>query len=179
MIMIVGGAYQGKLDFALSMTGFRKEDFADGRSCGMDELKAAPGVFAFHEFVRRTLEGSGENRQLPGQCGSSGEDSPGYDFDFPDAFARELAGELIRANPELVVITDEIGCGIVPMDAGERIYRECAGRVCTELAAFSGKVYRVSCGIGVLIKDEEDTVPDPPRNDSRQSEKQLYRGPDR
>ena len=73
-------------------------------------------------------------------------------FDFPDAFARELAGELIRANPELVVITDEIGCGIVPMDAGERIYRECAGRVCTELAAFSGKVYRVSCGIGVLIK---------------------------
>ena len=121
MIMIVGGAYQGKLDFALSLTGFRKEDFADGRSCGMDELKAAPGVFSFHEFVRRTLEGSGENRQLPGQGGSSGEDSPGYDFDFPDAFARELAGELIRANPELVVITDEIGCGIVPMDAGESI----------------------------------------------------------
>ena len=72
--------------------------------------------------------------------------------DREDAFARELAGELIRKNPELIIITDEIGCGIVPMDAGERIYRECAGRVCTELAAFSEKVYRVSCGIGVLIK---------------------------
>lgn len=165
MILIVGGAYQGKLDFALSLTGYRTEDFADGKSCSLEELKEARGVSDFHEFVRRELEDAGKKRQIPGQDGSagkkrqlpspgssSGEDAAEREADFTGAFARRLAGALIRENPDLVIIADEIGCGIIPMDEKERIYRECAGRVCTELAAFSGKVYRVSCGIGVLIK---------------------------
>ena len=152
MILIVGGAYQGKLDFALSLTGYRTEDFADGKSCSLEELKEARGVSDFHEFVRRELEDAGKKRQMPSPGSSSGEDAAEREADFTGAFARRLAGALIRENPDLVIIADEIGCGIIPMDEKERIYRECAGRVCTELAAFSGKVYRVSCGIGVLIK---------------------------
>ena len=65
----------------------------------------------------------------------------------------DLAEELIRKNPELILITDEIGYGIVPVDRMEREYREQTGRVCTRLAAYSEKVYRVMCGIGQVIKE--------------------------
>ena len=65
----------------------------------------------------------------------------------------DLAEELIRKNPELILITDEIGYGIVPVDRMEREYREQTGRVCTCLAAYSEKVYRVMCGIGQVIKE--------------------------
>ena len=65
----------------------------------------------------------------------------------------DLAEELIRKNPELLLITDEIGYGIVPVDRMEREYREQTGRVCTRLAAYSEKVYRVMCGIGQVIKE--------------------------
>ena len=60
---------------------------------------------------------------------------------------------IIRKNPELILITDEIGYGIVPVDRMEREYREQTGRVCTHLAAYSEKVYRVMCGIGQVIKE--------------------------
>ena len=43
--------------------------------------------------------------------------------------------------------------GIVPVDRMEREYREQTGRVCTRLAAYSEKVYRVMCGIGQVIKE--------------------------
>lgn len=51
-----------------------------------------------------------------------------------------------------VVICDEVGCGIVPVDAGERAWRERVGRLCCALARKADKVVRVQCGIGVVIK---------------------------
>ena len=78
-------------------------------------------------------------------------------YEFPDHVTGikidDLAEELIRKNPELILITDEIGYGIVPVDRMEREYREQTGRVCTRLAAYSEKVYRVMCGIGQVIKE--------------------------
>ena len=64
----------------------------------------------------------------------------------------ELAGRLILRNPEAVVVTDEVGCGIVPLEPFERDWREQTGRICTRLAAASRKVYRVILGIGKEIK---------------------------
>ena len=51
-----------------------------------------------------------------------------------------------------IIICDEIGCGLVPVDAFEREYREAAGRICTVLAEHADEVYRVVCGIGMRIK---------------------------
>ena len=51
-----------------------------------------------------------------------------------------------------VVICDEIGCGLVPMDAGERARREQVGRLCIALAKEADRVIRVVCGIGTVIK---------------------------
>ena len=47
---------------------------------------------------------------------------------------------------------DEIGCGIVPIEAFERDYRETDGRVCQRIAAYSEEVHRVICGLGMRIK---------------------------
>lgn len=124
MIMIIGGAYQGKHTFAKEL--YPDIIWADGKSCSEKELKTAQGVVGFHHYIERMIR-AGES-------------------------AEHLAKELTKENPELIIVTDEIGYGIVPIDKVEREYRETTGRVCTELAAFSEKVYRVTCGIGQLIK---------------------------
>ncbi|MFV0497897.1 MAG: bifunctional adenosylcobinamide kinase/adenosylcobinamide-phosphate guanylyltransferase [Candidatus Fimivivens sp.] len=51
-----------------------------------------------------------------------------------------------------VVICDEVGCGVVPIDDGERTWRETVGRVCCLLAHEADKVIRVQCGIATVIK---------------------------
>ncbi len=64
------------------------------------------------------------------------------------------AGRLLEEGgaERLIVISDEVGCGVVPVDAFERRYREAAGRVSCYLAERAEQVIRVVCGIGVRIK---------------------------
>lgn len=52
----------------------------------------------------------------------------------------------------LAVISDEVGCGIVPMDRDERAFREANGRVNCLLAEEADEVYRVVAGIFQKIK---------------------------
>ena len=51
-----------------------------------------------------------------------------------------------------VLICDEVGCGVTPLDRGDREWREQVGRACCRLAAEAEAVYRVHCGVGVRIK---------------------------
>lgn len=64
----------------------------------------------------------------------------------------EETARLLEENPDLIIISDEIGNGIVPMDAFEREYRERLGRILIEIAARADRVERVVCGIGQRIK---------------------------
>ena len=68
--------------------------------------------------------------------------------DDPRAFALAF----FQAHPRAVVTANEIGCGIVPMEAGERAWREAAGRALCVLAQHADQVTRVICGMGVRIK---------------------------
>lgn len=125
MEMIIGGAFQGKSLFA-------KEKYPDvswvkGDEADWDAISKAKGILGFHEYIRKELK---EGREVT-----------------------DLAGNLIKANPDVVIVSDEIGYGVVPVDAFDRKYREATGRVCTELAGYSHKVTRVVCGIGTVIKD--------------------------
>lgn len=61
------------------------------------------------------------------------------------------AKKLLEESGECVIISDEIGCGLVPVDAFEREYRETTGRVCCYLAKRAEQVIRVICGIGIRI----------------------------
>ena len=66
----------------------------------------------------------------------------------------DLAEKLIQCNPGVLLVSDEVGYGVVPMDAFDRAYREAVGRICTKLAAYSDEVTRVVCGIGTVIKHD-------------------------
>lgn len=136
MEMIIGGAFQGKA--SLAKKKYPQIQWVCGETASGKELLEAEGVLGFHEFIRKELK---EGRDLS-----------------------SLAHTLIQENPDLILVSDEVGYGVVPVDAFDRAYRETVGRVCTELAAFCSQVTRVVCGIGMVIKDDRD-FSDPAWND--------------
>ena len=66
----------------------------------------------------------------------------------PRAFARRVC----ETRPDAVIVANEIGSGVVPVDAGERAYREAVGRALCVIAQAAESVTRVVCGIGARIK---------------------------
>ncbi len=62
------------------------------------------------------------------------------------------AEKLLQSTGKLVIISNELGYGLVPIDKFEREYREINGRVNCYLAEQAEKVIRVICGIGTQIK---------------------------
>ena len=124
MKFITGGAYQGKLEYAKKL--YPDAEWADGAGCSLEELLSCGAVDHFHLFVRRWL-----------QAGKT---------------PKELTKAILDRNSSLIIVCDEIGCGLVPVDAFEREYREAVGRICTELAKYADEVHRVTCGAGVRLR---------------------------
>lgn len=62
---------------------------------------------------------------------------------------------ILQKNPNAVITCDEIGCGIVPIDKTDRLWREMTGDACQYLAARVAKVCRVVCGIPMVLKGGE------------------------
>ena len=125
MDLIIGGAFQGKSDYAKKQ--HPEICWREGRDLGADEIFTVSGVLNLHEFIRKEMQ--------------AGQDLEGF------------GEKLIRRNPNLILTSCEIGYGVVPVDAFDRAYREKTGRICTVLASYSRKVTRVICGIGTVIKD--------------------------
>ena len=65
-----------------------------------------------------------------------------------------LIEELYAVNPQMILICDEVGSGIVPLERKDRIYRESVGRVLCAAVAKSDRVERILCGIGQCLKQE-------------------------
>ena len=126
MKLVTGGAFQGKSDWVRQHWHVDAADMADGADCDENRLKQAKAVNHFHLLVKRWLA---ENRD-------------------PMAAIQKL----VEGNKDIIVITDAIGSGIVPIDREERIYREVHGRVCCWLAGEADEVVRVICGIGQKMK---------------------------
>lgn len=63
----------------------------------------------------------------------------------------EEAQKILKTTKNLIIISDEVGYGLVPADAFEREYREMVGRVNCFFAAQAEQVIRVVCGIGTRI----------------------------
>lgn len=124
MKFITGGAYQGKLEYAKKL--YPGAEWTDGAGCSLREILSCGAVDHFHLFVRRWLQ-EGKTPQ-------------------------ELIRAILDKNRDLIIVCDEIGCGLVPTDAFEREYRESVGRICTELVKYANEVYRVTCGIGGRLR---------------------------
>ena len=126
MRLIVGGAHQGKLAYALEQTELSAAQVVDGAECDLSDVGRIALFTHFHLAVRRLLQ-AGEN---------------------PLQFVERL----LACNPDIVILADEVGCGVVPLSREERDWREAAGRACCELARRASRVDRVFCGIAVTIK---------------------------
>lgn len=124
MKFITGGAYQGKLEYAKKL--YPGAEWTDGAGCSLQEILSCGAVDHFHLFVRRWLQ-EGKTPQ-------------------------ELIRAILDKNRDLIIVCDEIGCGLVPTDAFEREYRESVGRICTQLVEYADEVYRVTCGIGGRLR---------------------------
>ncbi len=57
-----------------------------------------------------------------------------------------------------IVICNEVGCGIVPLDADERAWREQVGRACCTLAESAEQVIRLCCGLPQYLKGGPGSV---------------------
>lgn len=148
MKLVIGGVAQGKLDYVLENMieesekydvydcFFLKDNACNDKALNMEWPWDLPIddervliIDKFHYFIRAVLE-----KKFPMQE---------YILKFMQ-FAEE--------NPDTIVIADEIGNGIVPLDAFEREYREQTGRAEILLAKKADEVVRVICGIGQKIK---------------------------
>lgn len=127
MKLVVGGAFQGKTRYALETFQIEEAQMVDGASCGKDEIFKAALVIHFHEYIRRFLE--------------------------DETYLRALPSEMEKRNPQVVLVSTELGYGIVPVDPFDRAYREMTGRICCMVAKKATQVHRVVCGIGTVIKD--------------------------
>ncbi|MCC2826000.1 bifunctional adenosylcobinamide kinase/adenosylcobinamide-phosphate guanylyltransferase [Faecalicatena orotica] len=127
MILITGGAFQGKKAYAMEHFHLTDDDFVNGADCTENDLFQEKAVADFQEYVRRVLKKGGD--------------------------ASTLAETLYTENPEILVITNELGSGVIPADPFDRQWREASGRVACDLAKYAAEVHRVVCGIGTVIKE--------------------------
>ena len=63
----------------------------------------------------------------------------------------QILAELARYA---VIISDEVGFGVVPVDRFEREWRETVGRICCMLAKDAEQVVRLFCGVPMVLKGE-------------------------
>lgn len=126
MILIIGGSHQGKKVFALKQFGLTEEDVTDGRICKPEEACSRPILYNLHLLVERLM--------------------------VQGVSPQQYMMAMLDDAKELIVICDEIGLGVVPTSADERMWREEVGRLLCEIAGMSDQVYRVYCGIPSLIK---------------------------
>ena len=85
----------------------------------------------------------------PEACSADPEDRTPVLYDLEQCSPLPPVEDLLRRE---VVVCREVGCGVIPMDAQERNWREAVGRLCCALAAQAEAVYRVSCGLGMRLK---------------------------
>lgn len=164
MKLIIGGAYQGKVKYAKETYDVR-DGWIDGGECAISEIETCRGICQFHEFVKRMLFANA--CAIDDECASAGADAEKKILDDGNAAltafnlddlsmleqqAETFAATLYRRNPDIVIVSNELGCGIVPMEKKDRMWREAAGRICTALAARSDEVVRVVCGVGMQLK---------------------------
>ena len=148
MKLVIGGVAQGKLDYVLENMieeskkydvydcFFLKDNACNDKVSNMEWPWDLPIddervliIDKFHYFIRAVLE-----NKLPLQE---------YVLKFM---------QFVKEKPNTIVIADEIGNGIVPLDAFEREYREQTGRAEILLAKKADEVIRIICGIGQKIK---------------------------
>jgi alpha-ribazole phosphatase len=125
MRLVIGGAFQGKTEYVK-----RQYHIEDRCQC----------INGLHKIIKEMLEDLQEKKPETQKEQSYVN------------YITEYFLDLCRQNPDLILICDEVGNGIVPMEKAERDWRECVGRVLCVLAREADSVERVQCGIPRILK---------------------------
>lgn len=128
MKLITGGAFQGKLAYAQETFSLSVCETADGAVCAFSEVFRKKCICNYHILVKRLME-----QEM---------DAVGF------------TQRLCRKNADAVILINEIGCGIIPIEKAEREWREAVGRCGCILAANADTVIRLINAIPVLLKGE-------------------------
>lgn len=126
MTVVIGGSYQGKLDFV------RRElvDSDEGvYTCCADEPHADLSMRVIDKFHLLILA------QIRAGISTMQYLEENYEY---------LRGKLI--------IADDISCGVVPIDSEMRRWREETGRALNYLTFRADSAYRIFCGLGAKMK---------------------------
>ena len=124
MILIIGGAYQGKLEFAKETFGITDSQIC---LCGGEEMDFSRTCIAqLEEYVRIALE--------------QGED--------PVAVFKANRDRW----QDSILICRDISCGVVPLNREDRRWRQATGRLCQYLAGEADRVSRIFCGLEQRLK---------------------------
>ena len=126
MELMIGGAYAGKLTFAVKERGLSGDELFD-LSQGTPVNEQPRCVYHLEALTKR-LSREGMTAEAI------------------------LEALLPRLAPDAVVVSREIGCGIVPTDAEERKYREVHGKLLRLIAERSDRVTRVFFGLEERLK---------------------------
>lgn len=125
MVLIIGGAYQGKRAYAMEAYGLAQEQvFSCTQGPEIDFSKACVDNLA--EFTYG--------------CVLRGEDPRAY---------FEARRQLWRDS---ILICADISCGVVPLEPENRGWREANGRLCQYLAREAAEVHRIFCGLEQRLK---------------------------
>ncbi len=127
MKLVIGGYAQGKLNYVLQKYDMEPCQIWDGGiPMNKSEQRDTVVINHLHHWIKSRIA--------------------------EDGFPEEEIFAFVENCPNCVIISDEVGNGIVPIEAFEREYRERTGRILVELAKKAEEVERVICGIGQKIK---------------------------
>lgn len=129
MILIIGGAYHNKLAYALKTYNLSQDDMQDGAGCPLDNVFSKKGIYNLHLLIRRYMENNLLNTEN----------------------SNELIEKIVSSNME-IIICDEIGSGIIPLDSFERKYRDMVGSIVSAISEKACKVIRIYYGIPSILK---------------------------
>ena len=122
MVLLIGGAYQGKTAYAQKKYGLRDADIF---TCEGETLNlSVPCLRHLERFARACVRAGKEPADV-------------------------LAGLDLHGK---ILICKDISCGVVPMDAEAREWREAVGRMNAALAARADTVTRMFCGLPMELK---------------------------
>lgn len=125
MILVFGGAYQGKSSFVEEKFGVKKDM--------MYHCSDKNGL-CFDSKVINNLDA-----YILGAVGRN-ENPISY-------IVRNL--ENLR---DKIIVCDDVSCGIVPLGKDLRLFRDNAGKILQILSREADEVYRVFCGLGERLK---------------------------
>ena len=124
MILIFGGAYQGKLEYAKENWNISDDDIFTCTE--MLELDPAKKVYyGLERFIYACVLESKEPKDVISQIG--------------DVTSK-------------IFIVNDISQGVVPIEADRRAWREAVGRTMLWLGKNADEVHRVFCGLGQRLK---------------------------